>query len=161
MRRPDNMAQAPIPLTHGKNGGSPFSSFHIGLNSLQEGMLSAVAQLNGRVFDDDPVVAYMLLDLPQQERLDYLPTYWSTLVRSALLNDALITEADGWKAASVLIPPGKYIDNIWTLLYSGFFCVLWKIGFSGFKVGLARRENAGVRSTKLSVLSGFGQNSQA
>lgn len=99
-------------------------------------MLDAVAQLNGRVFDDDPVIAYMLLDLPRQERLDYLPIYWSILVRSALLNDALITEADGWKAASVIIPPGKYIDNVRTLLCSGFLFVLWKIGFSGFKVGI-------------------------
>ncbi|KAJ5591474.1 uncharacterized protein N7459_001843 [Penicillium hispanicum] len=110
------MAPAPIPLTHGRYE-----------------MLSAVANLNGHVFDNDPVVTYMLLDMPRQQRLDYLPTYWSTLVRSALLNHALITEADGWKAASVIIPPGRYIDNIWTLLYAGFLCVLWKIGLSGFK----------------------------
>ncbi|KAK5800794.1 hypothetical protein VI817_003006 [Penicillium citrinum] len=95
--------------------------------------LNKVASLNGRVFDTDPVVTYMLLDMSQEERLTYLPTYWSTLVRSALMNDALITEADGWKAASVIIPPGKAIDNVWTLLYAGFLCVLWRIGLSGFK----------------------------
>jgi hypothetical protein len=76
----------------------------------------------------------MLLDMSFEERLAYLPTYWSTLVRSALMNDALITEADGWKAASVIIPPGKAIENAWTLLYAGFLDVLWKMGFAGLKV---------------------------
>jgi hypothetical protein len=50
------------------------------------------------------------------------------------MNGAIITEADGWKAASVIIPPGKGIDNVWTLLYAGFLCVLWRIGISGLKV---------------------------
>lgn len=97
-------------------------------------MLAPVARLNGRVFDDDPVITYMLLDMPTEERLAYLPTYWSVLVKSALLNDAIITEADGWKAASVVTPLGKHVDNIWTLFYAGFLCVLWKMGLSGFKV---------------------------
>ncbi|CEJ61193.1 hypothetical protein PMG11_09731 [Penicillium brasilianum] len=110
------MAQEPVPLTHGRHE-----------------MLAPVARLNGRVFDDDPVITYMLLDMPTEERLAYLPTYWSVLVKSALLNDAIITEADGWKAASVVTPLGKHVDNIWTLFYAGFLCVLWKMGLSGFK----------------------------
>jgi hypothetical protein len=97
-------------------------------------LLSSVAELNGRVFDTDPVITYMLLDLSEKERLAYLPTYWSTLIKSALLNDAIITEADGVKAASVLIPPGRYVDNIWTLLCAGFLGVLWRTGFPGLKV---------------------------
>lgn len=97
-------------------------------------MLAPVSRLNGRVFDDDPVITYMLLDMPTEERLAYLPTYWSVLVKSALLNDAIITEADGWKAASVVTPPGRHVDNVWTLFYAGFFGVLWKMGLSGFKV---------------------------
>ncbi|OQE13201.1 hypothetical protein PENFLA_c052G02783 [Penicillium flavigenum] len=110
------MAVASVPITH---GGSS--------------MLRSVAALNGRVFDTDPVIAYMLLGMSQQERLAYLPTYWTTLVKSALLNHAVITEADGWKAASVLIPPGGYIENVWTLLCAGFLGVLWKIGLPGVK----------------------------
>jgi hypothetical protein len=97
-------------------------------------MLAPVARLNGRVFDDDPVIMYMLLEMPKEERLAYLPTYWSILIKSALLNDALITEADGWKAASVVIPPERQVDNVWTLFYAGFLGVLWKMGASGFKV---------------------------
>ncbi|KAJ5888618.1 hypothetical protein N7495_008659 [Penicillium taxi] len=109
------MAQALIPLKHGKNE-----------------MLSLVARLNGHVFDTDPVITYMLLEMPREQRLAYLPTYWTILVRSALLNGAVITEADNWKAASVILPPGKYIDNLWTLLSAGFLCVLWRMGFAGF-----------------------------
>ncbi|KAJ6005126.1 Acyl-CoA N-acyltransferase [Penicillium herquei] len=107
------MMKTPISLTHGKD--------------------NPVARLNGRVFDTDPIVTYMLLEMSKEERLAYLPTYWSTLVKSALLNDAIITEADGWKAASVIVPPGKCIDNAWKLLYAGFLSVLWRIGFSGLK----------------------------
>lgn len=97
-------------------------------------MLRSVAALNGRVFDTDPVIAYMLLGMSQQEKLAYLPTYWTALVKSALLNHAVITEADNWKAASVLVPPDGYIENVWTLLWSGFLGVLWKIGLPGVKV---------------------------
>lgn len=96
-------------------------------------LLDPVARLNGRVFDRDPVITYMLLGMSREERLAYLPIYWTTLVKSALLNEAIITEADGWKAASVIIPPGKCVDNVWTLIYAGFLCVLWRLGFSGFK----------------------------
>jgi hypothetical protein len=97
-------------------------------------MLGSVAALNGRVFDTDPVIAYMLLGMSQQQKLAYLPTYWATLIKSALLNRAVITEADGWKSASVVIQPGGYIDNVWTLLWAGFLGVLWKMGLAGVKV---------------------------
>ncbi|KAJ5503679.1 Acyl-CoA N-acyltransferase [Penicillium fimorum] len=110
------MAVASVPITH---GGDSF--------------LASAAALNGRVFDTDPVITYMLLSLSRQERLAYLPTYWATLIKSALLNDAVITEADGWKAASVMVPPGRYIDNAWTLVWAGFLSVLWKLGMQGVK----------------------------
>ncbi|KAJ5543573.1 Acyl-CoA N-acyltransferase, partial [Penicillium sp. DV-2018c] len=110
------MAVKSIPITHGG-----------------EKRLDAVAQLNGRVFDTDPVIAYMLLELSPQERRAYLPTYWYTLVKSAVLNQAVITEVDGWKAASVLLPPGRSVDNVVTLLRAGFLGVLWRIGIPGLK----------------------------
>ncbi|KAJ5497703.1 Acyl-CoA N-acyltransferase [Penicillium expansum] len=110
------MAVASVPITHGGDR-----------------MLSSVAALNGRVFDTDPVIAYMLLSMSQEERLAYLPTYWTALIKSALLNHAVITEADDWKAASVMIPPGGYIENAWTLLWAGFLGVLWRIGLAGIK----------------------------
>ncbi|KAJ5170083.1 Acyl-CoA N-acyltransferase [Penicillium coprophilum] len=110
------MAVASVPIT---NGGDSY--------------LASVAALNGRVFDTDPVITYMLLGMSQQERLAYLPTYWTTLIKSALLNHAVITEADGWKAASVMLPPGRSIDNAWNLVWAGFLSVLWRIGLAGVK----------------------------
>ncbi|KAJ5823848.1 Acyl-CoA N-acyltransferase [Penicillium robsamsonii] len=110
------MAVASVPITH---GGDSF--------------LTSVATLNSRVFDTDPVITYMLLTLSQQERSAYLPTFWTTLIKSALLNDAVITEADGWKAASVMTPPGRYMDNTWTLVWAGFLSVLWKLGLPGVR----------------------------
>ncbi|KAK9855569.1 hypothetical protein MYU51_002115 [Penicillium brevicompactum] len=96
-------------------------------------LLSSVAALNGRVFSTDPVISYMLLDLSQEERLAYLPTYWGILIKSALLNDAVITEAEDWKAASVVILPGQCVENTWTLICAGFLGVLWRIGIPGCK----------------------------
>jgi hypothetical protein len=127
-------------------------------------MLAPVARLNGRVFDDDPVITYMLLDMPKEERLAYLPTYWSILVKSALLNDALITEADGWKAGSVVIPPGRHVDNVWTLFYAGFLGVLWKMGASGFKVrflaGVEKKFTANCLQRLWSEFSGMTDNAK-
>lgn len=102
------------------------------LTSLE--LLSSVAALNGRAFSTDPVISYMLLDLSQEERLAYLPTYWGILIKSALLNDAVITQAEDWKAASVVILPGQCVENTWTLVCAGFLGVLWRIGFPGCKV---------------------------
>lgn len=128
------MALASVPITHGSDSEYFWFRYDTMDTDKTTGMLSSVAALNGRVFDTDPVIAYMLLGMSQQERLAYLPTYWTALIKSALLNHAVITEADGWKAASVMIPPGGYIDNAWTLLWAGFLGVLWRIGLPGVKV---------------------------
>ncbi|CAG7964704.1 unnamed protein product [Penicillium olsonii] len=121
-----------VSITHG--GDSEYVHNRIEETNTSLDMLRSVAELNGRAFSTDPVITYMLLDLPQEERLAYLPTYWETLIKSALLNDAIITEADGWKAASVLLPPGQRFDDPWTLVCAGFLGVLWRLGFSGLKV---------------------------
>lgn len=121
-------------------------------------MLGPVSSLNGRVFDEDPIITYMLMDMPREERLEYLPTYWYKLGKSALMNDAVITEADGWKAGAIVVPPGKHVENVWTLFSAGFLGVLWRIGFSGLKVCLSPLEDAQDES-QLTLNSAFGLNS--
>lgn len=121
-----------VSITHG--GDSECDQHDEEHADVELELLSSAAALNGRVFSTDPVISYMLLNLPQEERLAYLPTYWEILIKSALLNDAVITEADDCKAASVLILPGQCVDNTWTLVCAGFLGVLWRIGFPGFKV---------------------------
>lgn len=70
-------------------------------------------------------------------RLAYLPTYFRTLLKAAALNDATFDEIDNWKCCSVIMPPGKRVDNTWTLLPAGFLGTLWNLGVSGCQVWFA------------------------
>ncbi|KAL3476002.1 hypothetical protein BJX99DRAFT_151464 [Aspergillus californicus] len=95
--------------------------------------LDPAAGLFGRVFDKDPVLRYLLCNLSDEEYQEYLPRYWRGLCRAGLLNGAVIYEADGWKAATVVLPPGKSVDNPLTIVPAmlGFMSVLWRIGLAG------------------------------
>lgn len=89
------------------------------------------ADLYQNAFRSDPVIAYMLGNLTTQERHAYLREYFTRLNTAAALNAAVFEEADDWASASVYLPPGKRIDNPWTLVPAGIFQVLWKLGFAG------------------------------
>ena len=87
-------------------------------------------------------MTYLLLDVPHCHAgpgggLDpqVLGWYFTRLIKSAVLNDAIISEADGWKAGAVLIPPGRSISGIWTLISSGMMAVLFRMAFWGCLVG--------------------------
>jgi hypothetical protein len=106
-------------------------------NSFPERLASTVSLL-APVFANDPVINYMLCSMPNQSaRLAYLPDYFHTLLKAAALNDANFgaIERDGkYEACAVLMPPGKRVDNTWTLIPAGFFGCLWRLGWSGCKV---------------------------
>jgi len=89
------------------------------------------ADLYQATFRDDPVITYMLCGFNTQQRHDYLREYFTRLTTAAALNSATFEEASDWASASVILPPGKRIDNPWTLVPAGFFQVLWKLGFAG------------------------------
>jgi GNAT superfamily N-acetyltransferase len=89
------------------------------------------ANLYQNAFRSDPVIAYMLGNLTTQQRHSYLREYFTRLTTAAALNAATFEEADEWASASVYLPPGKRIDNPWTLVPAGFFQVLWKLGIAG------------------------------
>ena len=72
-----------------------------------------------------------MLGLDTQQRHEYLREYFTRLATAAALNAAIFQEADGWASALVVLPPGKRIDNPWTLVPAGFFQVLWKLGIAG------------------------------
>ncbi|KAL5332544.1 hypothetical protein BJX70DRAFT_383851 [Aspergillus crustosus] len=95
--------------------------------------LEPAADLLGRAFDKDPVLRFLLCNLPDDEVQEYLPRYWRSLGRAALLNKAVIYEADGWKAATFVLPPGKSVDNPLTIIPAalGSLSVLWRIGLAG------------------------------
>jgi hypothetical protein len=77
----------------------------------------------------------MLCSMTSEQRREYLPKYFKTLCTAASLNDASFSEANDWGACLILLPPGKKVDNVWTLLPSGGFSILWNLGVMGTKVG--------------------------
>ena len=100
--------------------------------------LAPTVSLYVTVFANDPVINYMLCSMPTQSaRLAYLPGYFQTLLKAAALNDAsfdAIGRDSKYEACAVLLPPGKRVDNTWTLIPAGFFGCLWRLGWDGCKV---------------------------
>jgi hypothetical protein len=73
----------------------------------------------------------------QSARLAYLPDYFQTLLKAAALNGASFDTIgpDGkYETCAVLLPPGKRVDNTWTLIPAGFLGCLWRLGWGGCKV---------------------------
>ena len=74
-------------------------------------------------------------------RVAYLPSYFRALLKAAALNgatfDAVAVGGEGeteYEACAVLMPPGKRVDNTWTLLPAGILGCLWRMGWGGCKV---------------------------
>lgn len=76
----------------------------------------------------------MLSSMDREDRLAYLPKYFSSLLTAAAMNGGMFDEANNWKTGGVLMPPGHRVDNPWTILPAGFIPMLWTIGISGCKV---------------------------
>jgi hypothetical protein len=74
----------------------------------------------------------------QAARLAYLPDYFTALLKAAALNgasfDAVADPSGDYETAAVLMPPGRRVDNTWTLLPAGFVGCLWKLGWGGCRV---------------------------
>ena len=100
--------------------------------------LAPTVSLYVPVFANDPVITYMLCSMPSQSaRLAYLPNYFQALLKAATLNGASFDAIgpDGkYEACAVLMPPGKRVDNTWTLIPAGFLGCLWRLGWGGCKV---------------------------
>lgn len=56
------------------------------------------------------------------------------------MNGAIFEEAGDWSSCSVIMPPGRHVDNIWTLLPAGLLKVLWKLGLKGCRRMLGEYE---------------------
>ena len=82
-------------------------------------------------FRNDPVITYMLCNLSRVARYAYLHSYFTSLLTAAGLNGAAFHEANDFGACSVVIAPGRRVDNPWTLVPAGLLGALWKLGFSG------------------------------
>ncbi len=102
--------------------------------TLNPEYLPKATEVIARNFTEDPALRYMLCDLPEDERLAYLPAYMHCLLKASALNDAVFQEANDWSCAAVCMLPGKRVDNLWTVLPAGLLGALWKLGINGLKV---------------------------
>lgn len=107
------------------------------LNLLPLDRFAHAATVLAPVFATDPVLTWLLSSLPSAAaRQAYLPTYFHMLFKAAALNKAVFSEIDGWKCVSVLMPPGKRVDNTWTLIPAGLIGGLLKLGWDGIRVSV-------------------------
>ncbi len=86
-------------------------------------------------FKDDPTIKFLLSSMPEDKRLAFFPTYWRSLLRQAMLNDAIFQEANDWACCAVWMLPGKRIDNPLTIITSPltFVNLLWNVGVGSCK----------------------------
>lgn len=93
--------------------------------------VDTASALYKNAFRNDPVLAYMLGELSTKDRHAYLYSYFRALLTAAGLNDARFLEAEDWSSAAVIMPPGKRVDNFWTLLPAGLVGMVWRVGLKG------------------------------
>ncbi|QIX02323.1 hypothetical protein AMS68_007840 [Peltaster fructicola] len=82
-------------------------------------------------FKDDPAFRYMLQHMSDGERYAYLYRYFTKLLKAAALNHGIFEEIEYFSSATVVLPPGKRLDNPLTLLPAGLASFLWEVGLRG------------------------------
>lgn len=73
----------------------------------------------------------MLCNLTTERKNAWLNSYFTRLLTAAGLNGAIFDETCDFASAQVTIPPGKKVDNTWTLIPAGIFGALWMMGVKG------------------------------
>jgi GNAT superfamily N-acetyltransferase len=118
--------------------------------------IPTTASLYATSFRSDPVITYLLSTLPPPHRHAYLGEYFTRLATAAALNSAIFSEASDYSSISIVLPPGKSVDNPWTLIPAGLFSVLWRLGWKGCWRMLGEYEPAtgAVRRKALGVYQG-------
>lgn len=76
---------------------------------------------------------FMTSSLSGEEHLAYLPTYMGSLLKAAMLNDAIFQEANDFSSCAIWVLPGRRVDNTFTLLPAGLIGCLFKVGIGGLK----------------------------
>jgi ribosomal protein S18 acetylase RimI-like enzyme len=86
-----------------------------------------------------------------------LEEYFTRLTTAAALNSAIFSEASDYASISIVLPPGKSVDNPWTLIPAGLFSVLWRLGVRGCWRMLGEFEPA-TSAVRRRVLGGYQRN---
>lgn len=76
---------------------------------------------------------------PQHEprKANSLPQYFRALLTGAALNDATFSEINGFKSCLVVMPPGKRMDNPWTMVQAGLFQKMANVGWGPCSVSFS------------------------
>ncbi|EME39642.1 hypothetical protein DOTSEDRAFT_75330 [Dothistroma septosporum NZE10] len=85
------------------------------------------------IFRDDPVIRFMLSNLGDTARLSYMHEYFSALGKAAMLNNAKFQECSDWSCVAVWMPPGKKVDNSFTIIQAGLVQSVLRLGIGGLK----------------------------
>lgn len=85
-------------------------------------------------FTDDPTITWILNSMSREERIAYLPKFFTAVCAAGALNGGTFEEIGDWKSCGILLPPGSDVGNLATLLPAGLPSVFWSIGFQGCKV---------------------------
>ncbi|KAI3319288.1 hypothetical protein HD806DRAFT_539323 [Xylariaceae sp. AK1471] len=86
-----------------------------------------------RAFRDDPIFAYFMGALTEEERRDYLPLFLTTLLKAGTLNKGIILEVSSWGCCAIMLPPGRKVDNPFTIIQAGFPGALLQLKATGIK----------------------------
>ncbi|KAI8947876.1 hypothetical protein F4801DRAFT_559216 [Xylaria longipes] len=57
--------------------------------------------------------------LSEEQRKDYLPLLLTELLKASTLNKGIILEVSSWGCCAAMLPPGKTLDNLRTMLQLG------------------------------------------
>lgn len=82
------------------------------------------------------MLRYLLNNLGETRRHQYLFKLFRAFFTSATLNGGIIAELKDWACCAILMPPGKRVDNPMTFLQSGIIGVMWSAGIGATLVSL-------------------------
>jgi len=85
------------------------------------------------IFRTDPAIRFITCHLSWNEHVGFLRPYMTALQKGAYLNDGVFQEVGDWSSCAVWMPPGKRVDNFWTLPQAGLVGISLKLGPSAIK----------------------------
>ncbi|KAI0380499.1 hypothetical protein F5Y04DRAFT_289493 [Hypomontagnella monticulosa] len=92
-------------------------------------------------FIGDPVFTWLLHNYALSKHEKKLDQLFSAFFTQAALNEAIFLEIADFACCSVLIQPGKSVENPRTLISAGLFPALWNLGLGPFKRALFEYSN--------------------
>ncbi|GAB1317468.1 hypothetical protein MFIFM68171_07678 [Madurella fahalii] len=103
--------------------------------------LDRTAKVLTEAFTGDPVFTWLLHDYSLAEQEPMLYKLLRAFLTAGTLNNAMFIEVDDFGSCCILMPPGKRVDNPWTMIPAGLIPALFTIGFRGFKRAIFQYSN--------------------